>query len=178
LIAPSHGPIHDRPGLIMDAYRRWASDKAENLAVIAYVSMHGSTQIMVDHLIEALADRGVRALKFDLTVTDLGKAAEALVDAATLVIGTPAFNGGPHPHAAFFASLVSGLRPKLKQWAMIGSYGWGARVAEQLTAQLEGLKIESLGTIQAKGLPGQAEFAALDDLANAIQHKHQEMNEG
>ena len=33
--------------------------------------------------------RGVRVKVFDLTVTDLGELAMALVDAATIVVGTP-----------------------------------------------------------------------------------------
>ena len=87
-------PVHDDPPRI-EAYFRWASDKAENRAVVAYVSMHGSTAMMADHLVGALADREIMVWKFDLTVTDMGKVAISLVDAATLVIGTPTVNGGP-----------------------------------------------------------------------------------
>ncbi|NLF86887.1 MAG: MBL fold metallo-hydrolase, partial [Lentisphaerae bacterium] len=75
IIAPSHGPLHDQPGLILDAYRDWVSDRLANRVVIPYVSMHGSTEAMVDHLVRALADRGVASEKFNLTVTDLGRLA-------------------------------------------------------------------------------------------------------
>ena len=45
-IAPSHGPVYDRPAFIVDAYRDWAAETPKNIAVIPYVSMHESTHIM------------------------------------------------------------------------------------------------------------------------------------
>ena len=42
-IAPSHGPVHRDPKVIMEAYQEWVSDKVKNEVVIPYVSMHGST---------------------------------------------------------------------------------------------------------------------------------------
>ena len=35
--------------------------------------------------------------QFDLTDSDIGKLAMSLVDAATIVIGTPTVLAGPHP---------------------------------------------------------------------------------
>ena len=81
-----NGLIHDDPPRIIEAYLRWASDKAEKLAVAAYVSMHGITDMMADHLVGAQADREIMVRKFDLTVTDMGKVAISLVDATTLMI--------------------------------------------------------------------------------------------
>ena len=83
LVCPSHGPVHDHPAFIIDAYRDWVSPQMRNEVVIPYVSMHGSTERMVKHLIDALARHGVAVAAFDLAVTDIGKLAIALVDAAT-----------------------------------------------------------------------------------------------
>ena len=55
MIAPSHGPIHRNPQFILDAYADWVSDDVKNEVVIPYVSMHGSTQKMVEHLTGALS---------------------------------------------------------------------------------------------------------------------------
>ena len=109
LIAPSHGPIYDRPESILAAYEDWVSDRVSNLVVLPYISMHGSTEAMVNYLVEALAERGVRVLKFDLASTDIGKLAMALVDAATIVIGTPTVHVGPHPNV-FFATHLAACR--------------------------------------------------------------------
>jgi flavorubredoxin len=172
IVAPSHGPLYDRPELIVDAYRDWIDDRTENQAVIAHVSMHGSTQRMVDYLIDALIDRGVAVKPFNLTGADLGLLATALVDASTIVLASPTVLLGAHPTAVNAAYLVNALKPKAKYAAFIGSYGWGGKAVEQLTGALSNLKVELIGPVLAKGLPKAADFAALDALADAIQVKH------
>ena len=174
LIAPSHGPAYDRPAFIIDAYSDWVSGAPQNRVVLPYISMHGSTERMVRHLVGALAERGVAVEQFNLTATDIGKLAMALVDAATVVIGTPTVLGGPHPNVTYAAHLVSALRPKLRFAAVIGSYGWGGRAVEQLAAIISHPEIEMLEPILCKGLPGEAEFTALEGLADTIAKKHKE----
>lgn len=171
-IAPSHGPVYDHPEDIISAYEDWASDKVSNLAVIPYISMHGSTETMVNYLVSALAERGITVQKFELSTTDIGKLAMALVDAATIVIGTPTVHVGPHPSVFSATHLANALRPKLKFAAIIGSYGWGTKAVEQISALIPNLKVEVLGTVMCKGLPKDETFAALDALADTIRDKH------
>jgi len=87
MIAPSHGPVYDKPEFILNAYKDWVSDTVKNEVVLAYTSMHESTKRMVEHLTEALIERGITVRQFNLAATDLGKLAIALVDAATIVLG-------------------------------------------------------------------------------------------
>ncbi len=171
-IAPSHGPIHDHPELILSAYEDWASDNVSNLVVIPYISMHGSTETMVSHLVAALAERSVTVQKFELSTTDIGKLAMALVDAATIVIGTPTVHIGPHPSVFSATHLANALRPKLKYAAIIGSYGWGTKAVEQISGLIPNLKVEVLGTVLCKGRPKNETLAALDALADTIRDKH------
>lgn len=124
LIAPSHGPIYDHPKGILSADEDWGSDRVSNLVVLPYISMHGSTGRMVNDLTAALAERGVSVQPFELSTTDIGKLAMALVDAATVVIGAPTVHGRPHPSVFSATHLANALRPKLKYAAIIGSYGW------------------------------------------------------
>jgi flavorubredoxin len=125
VIGPSHGPMYDRPLFIMEAYRDWVSGPPKNVVVLPYISMHGSTQKMVEYFVGALVDGEVTVKQFNLAATDIGKLAMALVDAATLVIGTPIVLVGPHPNVAYAAFLANALRPKLQFISIIGSYGWG-----------------------------------------------------
>ncbi len=172
LIAPSHGPIFDKPNCILDGYRDWVSDRVSNSVVIPYVSMHGSTEAMVNHLERALTERGIKVQKFELTVTDLGKLAMALVDAATIVIGTPTVHLGPHPTVFSATHLANALRPKLRHAAIIGSYGWGTKAVEQISALIPNLKVEVLGTVMCKGFPRAMDLAALHALADKIKERH------
>ena len=171
-IAPSHGPVYDHPEDILAAYEDWASDQVSNLVVIPYISMHGSTQSMVDYLVTELVDRGITVQKFELTTTDIGKLAMALVDAATIIIGTPAFLVGAHPHVISAAAVINALRPKAKYAAIIGSYGWGNRAVEQITDLTSNLQVEMLAGDMFKGFPNEDTMKALDDLVEAIEQKH------
>ena len=174
LIAPSHGPLYDQPSFIIDAYRDWVSENPKNVVVLPYVSMHGSTEKMVTYLVSALAERGVTVHQFNLAATDIGKLAIALVDAATIVIGTPTVHVGPHPNVFYAAYLANALRPKLKFASIIGSYGWSSKAVEQIAGLIPNLKVEMLDPVLCRGFPKEADFKALDDLAAAIAEKHQE----
>jgi flavorubredoxin len=174
MIAPSHGQIYPRPSLIIDAYRDWVLGPPRNTVVLPYVSMHGSTKRMVDHFVGALVAKGVRVEQFNLAVTDIGKLAMALVEAGTIVVGTPTILAGPHPYAAYSALLANALRPKTKFLSIIGSYGWGGKTVETLAGMIPNLKVEVLEPVLCKGVPSEVDLKALDDLAAAIAAKHQE----
>jgi len=174
LIAPSHGPMYDKPQFIIEAYHSWVFCEPRNIVVLPYISMHHSTRRMVTYLVKALARRGITVKQFDLTVTDIGKLAMALIDAATVVLGTPTVLAGPHPNVVYAAVLANALRPNLKFATIIGSYGWGGNTVEQLTALIPNLKVELLPTVLVKGFPREADFEALDNLAETIASKHRE----
>ena len=98
----------------------------------------------------------------------------ALVDAATVIIGTPTVLAGPHPNVAYAALLANVLKPKLKFVSIIGSYSWGGRTVEQLAGMIPNLKVEILEPVLCKGFPKEADFKALDNLATTIAEKHKE----
>jgi len=175
-IAPSHGPIYDRPAFIIDAYQDWVSGDPKNVVILPYISMHGSTEKMVEYLVSALAEKGVTVYQFNLAVTDIGKLAITLVDAATIVIGTPTVHVGPHPNVFYAAHLANALRPKLKFASIIGSYGWSSKAIEQIAGLIPNLKVEILDPVLCKGFPREADFRALDNLAATIAEKHKEHN--
>ena len=172
MIAPSHGPIYRHPGFILDAYADWVSDAVKNEVVIAYVSMHGSTQKMVEHLIGALISRGITVKPFNLTRTDIGELAVSLVDTATVVIATPTVLFGPHPQVVYATYLANMLRPKMRFASVIGSYGWGGQATETIVKMLSHVKIEIIEPVMVKGLPDESTFKALERLADTIAEKH------
>lgn len=174
MIAPSHGPIYTNPDFILNAYRDWTSDDVKNEVVLPYVSMHGSVKHMVELFIEELTERSINILPFNLTVTDLGELAMALVDAATIVIGTPTVLTGPHPAAVYATYLANALRPKTRYASIIGSYGWGGKMPETITSMLANLKIELLDPVIARGFPKDTDVKELKRLADDIRKKHQE----
>ena len=129
---------------------------------------------MVTHLVSALAERGVGVEIFDLAVTDIGKLAIALVDAATLIVGTPTVHVGPHPVVFYAANLANAIRPKVRYATVIGSYGWSTKAVEQIVGLVPNLAVEVLEPVMVKGYPREADLEALDRLADTIAAKHQE----
>jgi flavorubredoxin len=136
--------------------------------------MHGSTARMVDYFTGVLMDKHVSVKRFDLTTVDVGKMAMSLVDAATIVIGTPTVLAGPHPLAAYATFLANALRPNIKFVSIIGSYGWGGKTVETLSGMIPNLKAEVLEPVICKGLPKKSDFDALSKLADTIAQKHKQ----
>jgi len=175
MVASSHGPVYDNPQFIIDAYKDWVSDNVKNEVVLPYISMHDSTRKMVEHFVEALLEKGITVEQFNLTVTDIGELAISLVDAATIVLGSPTVLTAAHPKVAYAAILANALKPKTKFASIIGSFGWGGRMAEQITGLIGNLKVEILEPVIAKGYPKDEDFTALDKLADKILTKHKEL---
>jgi len=176
MIAPSHGPIHNKPDFILNAYKDWISDDVKNEVIIPYVSMHGSTDKMVRYFVNALMKRDITVKPFNLTKTDIGELAKALVDAATIVIASPTVLVGPHPAAVYATYLANALRPKTKFASIIGSYGWGGKMVDTITGMLGNLKVELISPVIVKGYPTEDNFKDLEKLADEIFNKHREHN--
>ncbi len=173
IIATSHGPIYDDPSFILNAYREWVADETENEVVVPYVSMHGSTDKMVEHFVDHLNQKDVKVKPFNLTTTDLGQLAMSLVDAATVVLGTPTVLVGAHPKAIYAAHLMNGLRPKTRYASIIGSYGWGGRMPDQIKDTLENFNGEFIEPVITKGHPDDEDLVELERLADLIIENHQ-----
>ncbi len=172
LICPSHGSVYDKPQIILDLYEKWMRGAPENLALIAYVSAHGSTEIMAKYLGEALEKRGVKVELKNLIGLPLNELAGVLTDAATIVLGSSVIMAALHPLAVYIAFLLDRLKPKAKFAAVIGSYGWSPNPLKKAAELLPSWKVEVVGSVIAKGHPDAQALAELDALADTIAAKH------
>jgi flavorubredoxin len=174
-IAPSHGPVYARPSLIIEAYKDWATGPPHNLVVIPHVTMHGSTEVLVERLTRALVEHGVKVERFDLVGLDVGDLATALVDAATIVVGTPTVMTGPHPAMVSALYLANALRPKAKFLSVVGTFGWASNMLEVVKSLTAGIKAEFIEPVVVKGAPRHEDLDKVDALAAAIAAKHAEV---
>lgn len=175
MIAPSHGPIFDKPEIIIEAYRDWTSDKVKKEVLIPYVSMHGSTKLMADYLTGKLIEKGFSVKQFNLPVTDVGEIAMSLVDASTIIIGSPIVLAGAHPAAAYAAFLANALRPKTKFVSIFGSFGWGGKMVEQLSGLISNLKVEVIEPVLCKGMPREEDYRKIDAMVETLVEKHKSL---
>jgi len=96
----------------------------------------------------------------------------SLVDAATIVMGASAVLAQAHPLAVNAAYLANALRPKTKFASLIGSYGWGSRLVETITGQLNNIKVELIEPVIIKGYPKENDIKLIQGLAEKIAEKH------
>lgn len=171
-ILPSHGPIHNKPEFILNDYKDWTSDEAKNLVVIPYVSMYGSTEEMIEYVCAKLKNAGIQVYTHDLIRDDLGDLAVNLVDAKTIIVGASMVLAAPHPAAIYVTALTNALKPKAKYLSIIGSYGWGGKLAETLTSLLTSIKPEIIEPVIVKGKAKEDDYTKLDNLVDAIIEKH------
>ncbi|OXU15067.1 FprA family A-type flavoprotein [Sedimentisphaera salicampi] len=172
MIAASHGPIYDDPQFPINAYKDWVSDKVTNHVVIPYISMHHSTRIMVEHLIDELTERGIHARPYNLIGCDISQLASSLVDSATVVLAGPQILAGPHPALANAAFLANMLKPKTKFVSIMGSYGWGGKMVEKLKAAIPNIKAELIEPLMIKGMPREDDLQLINEFADKILEKH------
>lgn len=172
-IAPSHGPVYDKPELIINAYSDWVSERTENKAVILYISMHGSVEKMIDYLAGELSNKGIEVKVYDMAVTDIGQVAIDLVDATTIIFGTPVVLNAAHPNVVYGAYLANILQPKIRYGAIVSSYGWGGKVIEKFKEELNKVKLEWFEPVLTKGHPTKEDFNNLSRLAEDIAAHHE-----
>ncbi|MEC9490399.1 MAG: FprA family A-type flavoprotein [Halanaerobiales bacterium] len=168
MIAPSHGPIYDNPDMILEAYQGWVSDEVKPEVVVPYVSMHGSTKDLINYFISSLIDEGIKVKPFDLTDVDLGDLAISLVDASTVIFGSPTVLTGPHPSAVYAAYLANVLKPKTRYASIIGSYGWAGRMTDKLLDLMPNLKVDLYDPVVAKGHGADEDYQEIDRLVAEI----------
>lgn len=168
MIAPSHGPVYARPAFILDLYRRWAGDAPQPEVIIPYLSMYESTRKMVGYLLDRLMENGLKVQPFNVVELDSGRFASSLVEASTLIFASPTVLDGAHPAMANAAFLANALKPKATHAGIIGSYGWGTSMPENLQPLLGNLDATWLAPVIASGVPKAEDFAALDRLAADI----------
>lgn len=146
MIAPSHGIIWRKNiPLIIDAYKRWSSFKAEAKVLIFFDSMWHSTEKIAAAIYEGVLETGISAKKYDLKQTDITQIAEETLDAAVLAVGSPTLNKGMMPKVAEALTYLKGLAPRSKAALAFGSYGWAKNGgAADVYNCLQDMKLEIL----------------------------------
>jgi len=168
MIAPSHGPVYSNPSSIINAYKTWIYDEPRDKILVPYVSMHGSTEVLVRDLEKKLKENNIEVVLVNLEKEDLGAVAEHLVDSKFIILGVPTLLNEAHPVITMTANVARLLKPKAKYAGLIGSYGWGGRVVESVKKSLEGLSVEFLEPVLIKGLPREEDLEEITRLVENI----------
>ncbi len=174
IIAPSHGPIHRNPKLIIDAYMRWTNGETKEKAIVVYATMWGSTKKMVQQLVETLESQGIETPVYDLASSDVGDIAKDLVDSRAIVLGTPTVLNKMHPLAVYAVHLIKVLNPPAKYAAALTSYGWGKGALGHAAELLGPTGLEIVGTTEINGPPKDEDYETIVKIGLRLAEKIKE----
>jgi flavorubredoxin len=171
MIAPSHGPIHRNPVMILEAYDTWTRGETRDKVIVVYVTMWKSTEKMVKQIAETLEENNVEAPFYNLATADIGDIAKDLVDSRGIVLGTPTVLGRMHPLAVYASHLVKVLKPPVKYGVVLTSYGWGKGALSHASEVLGPTGLEVVGALEVNGPPSAEDYEEIRKIGGELASK-------
>jgi len=143
MLCPDHGIIwRKEPSKIINAYVDWCHQKPKRKALVIYDTMWHSTEMMAEAIVDALGQEGVDAKPMHLRHWHRSDIMTEVLDAGTVIVGSPTLNNGLFPTVSDFLTYMKGLKPKNKIGAAFGSFGWSGEAIKLINRELEEMKFE------------------------------------
>ncbi len=143
MICPDHGILwRENPGLIIDEYIKWSKQQPEPKAVVLYDTMWQSTEKMAIAIAEGINSSGIDAIPMHARKWHRSDIMTEVMEAKTLVIGSPTLNNGLYPTLSDVMTYIQGLKPRNKTGAAFGSYGWSGEAVKIINKKFEEMEIE------------------------------------
>lgn len=173
IICPPHGPVwRSGPGYIIDKYNTWSSYEPEESAVmIAYASMYGNTENMVNVLAAKLADRGIKKIAvYDISNTHVSTLIAETFRRSHIVLASPTYNGNVYPLMENYLNDMKALAVQKRTVAVMDNGTWASSAGKQVCGKLSEMKdMKILDTrVGIKSALKEEQLAQLDALADEI----------
>lgn len=122
VIAPTHGPVwRSNPGWIVDRYDRWSRHQAEAGVVIAYASMYGNTEKMMEAVASGLAEQDVSRIRIhDVSRTHISFLIRDAWRFKALILGSPTYDTKLFPTMDNFVKMLSHKQLKNRILGLLG----------------------------------------------------------
>ena len=138
---------------------------------VFYTSAYGNTR----HIASAIA-KGILSARpdarvecYDIIEHDMGELSALLNDSDAFALGSPTINGDAVPPAWMLLSHVDAVNNKKKPALVFGSYGWSGEAVPNLTARLNGLKMNVFGDgYKVCFVPSEDDLAKAGELGRAF----------
>lgn len=153
-ICPSHGVIwrkHIKE--ILAEYKKWATNEAEDRAVIIYDTMWKSTEKMSIAIREAFEALDIPVHMANLQANHISDIMTELITAKYICVGSPTLNNNILPTVAAFLTYMKGLAPKDRIGLAFGSYGWGGQSVGIVEGILKECGFEMLPSYRLQYIP-------------------------
>ncbi|MBN2856760.1 MAG: FprA family A-type flavoprotein, partial [Candidatus Delongbacteria bacterium] len=64
---------------------------------------------------------------------------------------------------------------KTKFVSIIGSFGWGGKMVDQLTGLISNLKVDVIEPVLCKGMPREEDYRKIDEIVEKLEEKHKSL---
>jgi len=148
-ICTGHGPLLRESSLkVVEKTKRLCETYLENYPeknriLIAFVSAYGYTKIIAEKLKEG-AEKvpGITVDFCDIETLDPATLGEKIAKASAYLFGSPTINQNMLPQLYTLFALMTPLRDRGKPAAAFGAYGWSGEAKQNLTANMNNLKLK------------------------------------
>lgn len=147
-ICSTHGPVwHDQIDKVLGIYDRMSKNESDEGAVIAYASMYGNTEEMVDVISRQLAINGVKEIKIhNAAYSDESYILRDIYKYKGLILISPTYNGKSFPKIESLLSSLQLRGTSNKVFARAGSFTWASAGVKHIDQMCEKLKFTVVGT--------------------------------
>jgi len=173
IIAPDHGVIWRRDhSKIVQAYLQWSAFTSAQKIIIVFDTMWGSTDKMARAIAEGVASEAVDVKLLKLRASDETDIVTEILDAKSVIVGSPTLNSGMFPSVGSFLTYITGLKPKGKLWAFFGSFGWGGGGVRNMVEIVKKAGFEVYEpSIEIKYVPDAEDLKKCFDFGKQIAHR-------
>ncbi len=173
MICPLHGTILKNDiKLAFEKYNKWSLYEPEEKGVlIAYSSVYGGTENVLEILAGKLADKGVKSIKmFNMSYADSSIVLAEAFKYSHIVMGSTTYNTGVFESMHVFLHQIISHNLQNRKFVLIENGSWAATCGGQMRAELEKLKgTEFLNDIFCiKSTLKEEQITELDNVVNTI----------
>ena len=157
-ICSTHGPVwHDELKKVIGVYDKLSRGESEDGVVIAYASMYGNTEEMVDVVARQLTVNGIKNIKVhNVSYSDESFILRDIYTYKGLIVMSPTYNGCAFPKIEALLSSLQLRATSGKVFACAGSFTWASAAVKRINAMVEKLKFTHVdGDVEMKqGMSG------------------------
>ncbi len=142
-ICSTHGPIwHNKLHQILLTYSRLSRYESDKGVVIAYGSMYGNTEELVETIAQRLTELGIKNIIIhNASYSHISYMLRDTFRYRGLIIASPTYTNGIFPPIENFLHALESRGLTNRTVGIIGSYGWGSQAAKQIKNSIGTLKL-------------------------------------
>ncbi len=147
MIAPAHGPIiRENIADVMARHYRWSRHETEEGVIIAYASMYGNTEEMVEVTARALAENGIKRIRmYDVSKTHISYIISDVFKYRGVIMASPTYSNELHPNMEALVMKLQHMGFKNHLFGILGSYTWAGAAVKKLYGAGKNLGWEIVG---------------------------------